>query len=212
MIDPRYFGKSLLSSRVALAAALFLAGSFGLGTAFLVPSKPVASRSSPVANETPPPAPARSPITPDTRTIADFCAENVTERRSFVVFRGGTCVVVDEPSTDPVADARKRLAACDEPDARFVPELTREGNLIISFKEPVFLNFTAEELSELASEIDHLAPALLTPKERVAAGTEWVPPTHAKFGLLARRRMLEDAASPVPVRIIRAKQRVTAKN
>jgi hypothetical protein len=43
----------------------------------------------------------------------------------------------------------------------------------------------------------------------VAAGKGWSPPKNARFGLLARRRLLEDAANPVPVRIIRAKGRVT---
>jgi hypothetical protein len=83
---------------------------------------------------------------------------------------------------------------------------------MISFKEPVFHNFTAAERASLEESLNHLTPALLTPKERVSAGDNWVPPTHARFGLLARRRMLEDAASPTVIKVIRAKGRATVKN
>jgi hypothetical protein len=44
----------------------------------------------------------------------------------------------------------------------------------------------------------------------VAAVDGWSPHQNAKVGLLARRRMLEDASQPVPVKIIRAKNRATA--
>jgi hypothetical protein len=146
------------------------------------------------------------------KDLVSFCSEHVTENRSFVIFRNGTCVVVNEPSMDPIGDARERLIACEDPEARFVPELTQEGNLMISFKEPVFHNFTAEERAGLEESLNHLTPALLTPKERVSAGDDWVPPTHARFGLLARRRMLEDAANPTAVKVIRAKGRATVQN
>ena len=37
-----------------------------------------------------------------------------------------------------------------------------------------------------------------------------MPPVNAQIGLLARRRMLEDAANAVPVKVIRAKERALA--
>ncbi|MEP4078101.1 hypothetical protein [Haloferula sp.] len=146
------------------------------------------------------------------KDLVAFCSEHVTENRSFVIFKNGTCVVINEPSIDPIGDAKDRLMACEDPEARFVPELTNEGNLMISFKEPVFHNFTAEERASIEESLSHLTPALLTPKERASAGEGWVPPSHARFGLLARRRMLEDAASPKAVKIIRARGRVTVQN
>jgi len=226
VIDPKYSQKSSLSSRFGLGVALLLAGSFGLAATFLVRSGSLSQapdRPAPTLPAMAPPivipaadAPQPSgevpnpPDKPASDGLIEFCSSHVTATRSFVVFRYGTCVVVDEPTTDPVADARERLEACEDPEARFVPELTAEGNLLISFREPVFHNFSPEERESIQPELDRLTPALLTPKERVAAGDEWMPPTHARFGLLARRRMLEDAARPVPVRVIRAKQRVTA--
>ncbi|WP_424312500.1 hypothetical protein [Haloferula sp.] len=156
---------------------------------------------------------APRPLTkPAPEELVAFCSDHVTENRSFVIFQNGTCVVVNEPSLDPISDARERLLACEDPEARFVPELTQDGDLMISFKEPVFHNFTEEQRAELELTLSHLTPALLTPKEKASAGDDWVPPSHAQFGLLARRRMLEDAADPKPVKVIRAKGRATVQN
>lgn len=219
MIDPRAAEKSSISSRLALAMALLLAGGFGLAATYLVKPTVLRAGASDGAPEVAAPVvipKAKTKPSPPAATAANdliaFCSTHVTARRSFVVFRYGTCVVVDEPSTDPVGDARARLEACDDPEARFVPELTAEGNLLVSFKEPVFHNFTPTERETIQNELNRLTPALLTPKERVSAGDDWVPPTHARFGLLARRRMLEDAARPVAVKIIRAKDRATVRN
>lgn len=225
MVDPSRSHRSSLSSRVALAAALLLAGSFGLLATFMVPPQVQAKRQ-PVPEIASPPAvlvsPARDltdvepsfrPITkPAPEELIAFCSDHVTENRSFVIFQNGTCVVVNEPSLDPIGDARERLLACEDPEARFVPELTQDGDLMISFKEPVFHNFTAAQRAELEVSLTHLTPTLLTPKEKASAGDDWVPPSHAQFGLLARRRMLEDAADPKPVKIIRAKGRATVQN
>ena len=131
-------------------------------------------------------------------------------KRTFVLFSRGTCVVVEEPCTDPLAEARKKLAACAESEAPFVPEPTSEGDLIITFKEPVFHRFTQNDLEGLLPWLDQVAPALLSPAESMAAVEGWSPHQNAKVGLLARRRMLEDASQAVPVKIIRARNRATA--
>lgn len=218
MLNPRDASKTPFSSRIAFGIALLLAGSFGLGVAILVP------------NHTPQPARAQSVSANDmkiqtslekddraeisaaapTDSLVEFCSQHVTATRTFVVFSRGTCVVVNEPSSDPLADAKRKLAACADPNTPFIPEPTAEGDLIVSFKEPVFQRFTREEIGKLAPVLEKLAPALLTPAESVAAGDDWTPPDQAKVGLLARRRMLEDASSVVPVRIIRAKSSETA--
>jgi hypothetical protein len=150
------------------------------------------------------------PPAPTTEELVEFCSRHVTAKRTFVLFRRGSCVVVDEPCEDPLAEARKKLAACAESEARFVPEPTSEGDLIITFKEPVFHRFSRRELETLGPWLDQIAPALLSPAESVAAVDGWSPHQNAKVGLLARRRMLEDASQPVPVKIIRAKNRATA--
>ena len=211
MLNPKEVSKMPWSSRLALGVALLIAGSFGVAVAVLVPRQPAAAakpnsagRSIGMAgkHET---APAAS-----TEELIKFCASHVTGQRSFVVFSRGTCVVVNEPSKDPLADARRSLAACADPNTPFIPEPTSDGDLIVSFKEPVFQRFTRSELVKLAPWLDSIAPALLSPAESVAAGKDWTPPDQAKAGLLARRRMLEDASDAVPVRIVRAKDRETA--
>lgn len=203
-----------LSSRLALGVALLLAGSFGVTVAVLVPrhqklpSVTEAIEEGVVATETP--ASTGATPAPSTEELVKFCSGHVTGHRTFVVFKRGTCVVVNEPCEDPLATARKTLAACADPNTPFIPEPTAEGDLIVSFKEPVFQRFTRGELAKLAPVLERLAPALLSPAESAAAGSDWTPPNLAKAGLLARRRMLEDASDAVAVKIIRAKNRQTA--
>jgi hypothetical protein len=216
VIDPRHAERSSQSSRMALTAALLLAGGFGLVTAFSIKPATAAKNTAavdikPVAS--PKGAEIHSELSANDFTakrLITFCSENVTASRSFVIFKNGTCVVVTEPCTDPLEEAKKRLNACNEPEARFVSEVTREGNLMISFKEPIFHNFTPEQMTELRSKLLINVPTLLTPKEKSQAKDGWMPPEQAQFGLLARRRMLDDAANPVPIRIVRAKQRALA--
>jgi hypothetical protein len=219
MLNPKDASKSPLSSRIALSIALLLAGIFGLVAAILLPAPALKKTAAPVAgtlSSGPVSAPvltrakAAEPPTASTEELVRFCSQHVTEKRTFVLFRRGTCVVVDEPSDDPLAEARRKLASCAESEAPFVPEPTREGDLIVTFKEPVFHRFTRGELSALEPWLDQIAPALLSPAESVAAVDGWSPHQHAKVGLLARRRMLEDASQAVPVKIIRAKNRATA--
>lgn len=219
MLNPREASKTPFSSRVAFGIALLLAGSFGLAVAIMVPnhSAPQAASKKVAGND----AKIRTSLASDddkpatefeasADELVKFCSQHVTAERSFVVFSRGTCVVINEPSTDPLADAKKKLSACADPSTPFIPEPTAEGDLIISFKEPVFQRFTRDEISELVPRLEKLVPALLSPAESVAAGKGWSPPDHAKVGLLARRRMLEDASSAVPVKIVRAKTRETA--
>ena len=214
MLNPKEVSKTPLSSRLALGVALLLAGSFGVTVAVLVPRHQKlpqvtgampggvgATSKSPSTGETPPPS---------TDELVKFCSGHVNGRRTFVVFKRGTCVVVNEPCEDPLATARKTLAACSDPNTPFIPEPTAEGDLIVSFKEPVFQRFTRGELARLAPVLERLAPALLSPAESAAAGSNWTPPDLAKAGLLARRRMLEDASHAVAVKVIRAKNRETA--
>jgi len=225
MLNPSAASKSPLSSRIALSVALLLAGIFGLAAAILLPAPSFKNI------PTPRPAYAANGIVPATRTqdvtvgtegqaqgppaasteaLVAFCSQHVSAKRSFVLFQRGTCVVVDEPCVDPLAEARRRLTACSSPDAPFVPEPTSEGDLIVAFQEPVFHRFTREELALLTPWVDQIAPALLSPAESVAAGADWSPHENAKVGLLARRRLQEDASQAVPVKIIRAKPLETA--
>jgi hypothetical protein len=218
MINPRNASQTPLSSRIALMTGLLLAGAFGLVATIVLPVanfKKSGSRTASIQGnrEAATPVKVESVVgitpSPSSEDLVKFCSENVTEKRSFVIFQRGSCVIIDEPCQNPMADARKKLAACAESDARFISEPTSEGDLIVTFKEPVFQRFNPEDLKRLAAWVDQSAAALLTPAEAVAAGDQWSPHPNARFGLLARRRLLEDSANPVPVRIIRAKNRAT---
>jgi hypothetical protein len=219
MLNPASASKTPLSSRVALLTALFLAGLFGLVATLVLPvanfKKSSARVASMPARTEPEPVSIAGTATttacpaPSAAELVKFCSDNVNEKRSFVLFQRGTCVVIDEPCQNPLAEAKKKLAACAaDSDVRFISEPTAEGDLIVTFKEPVFQRFSKDELARHSSWLKHATPTLLTPSESVAAGKGWSPPENARFGLLARRRLLEDAANPVPVRIIRAKNRV----
>jgi hypothetical protein len=198
-----------------------LAGIFGLGISMVQP--PTISKNT---NPPPNPAPARRDVSPEAlaaipeikdpappsaaQDLVAFCSRHVTEKRSFVVFKRGTCVVINEPCKDPMKEARRILSACKDDDARFLTEVSNDGDLIVAFKDPVFHRFSQKELSKIQPWLKHTASALLTPAESVAAGDDWTPPENARIGLLARRRMLEDAANIVPVKVIRAKERALA--
>ncbi len=227
MLNPLNASKSPLSSRIALPVALMLAGVFGLGVA-TVPTQVISQENASKATLTEvstnaPPARDESSVLvdPDQDTLAvarssedliTFCSKHITEKRSFVVFKRGTCVVITEPCEDPKTEALRVLARCKQPDAKFLTEPTAEGDMIVTFKEPLFLRFSPDEIARIQPWLKKSAAALLTPAESVQAGEGWMPPDQARFGLFARRRMLEDAADAVPVKIIRAKQRAIAAN
>lgn len=227
MLNPLNASKSPLSSRIALPVALMLAGVFGLGVA-TVPTTAILQNPAPApASAVDPEASASLPMLaslsadPSTEEVEaghspedliTFCSKHVTEKRSFVVFKRGTCAVINEPCEDPKAEALRMLTRCKQADARFLTEPTSEGDMIVTFKEPLFQRFSPDEVTRIQPWLKKSAAALLTPAESVEAGEGWTPPDQARFGLLARRRMLEDAADAVPVKIVRAKQRAIAAN
>lgn len=223
MLNPNHDSKSPLSSRVALPVALMLAGIFGLGIAMVQPvnvsktstaasdQMPQAAATSSAATAASAPKSEDQPLSNGQELVA-FCSRHVTANRSFVIFKRGTCVVVNEPCEDPVATAHLILANCKDPEARFLTETSSDGDLIVAFKEPVFQRFSKSDMTKMQPWLKESARALLTADESVSAGEGWSPPEDAGVGLLARRRMLEDAANAVPVKVIRAKERALAAN
>lgn len=213
MLNPQASSKSPISSRIALPVALMMAGIFGLAISMVQPPQvaqspapaPEPTRAEPAVAETEKESLDEGPA-PKSEDLVAFCSKHVTDKRSFVVFKRGTCVVINEPCEDPLKEAKQILARCKDPNARFVSEPTNEGDLIVTFKDPVFLRFSPAEMLKLHPWLEKSAVALLSPAESVSAGEGWVPPKDARVGLLARRRMLEDATSTVPVKIIRAKE------
>src|SRR6187402_2250773 len=102
MLNPKEASKSPLSSRIALSSGLLLAGVFGLMAAILLPApsfKKTTVQTSPysVGAESmlrmPREAGNATLPAPDTDSLVQFCSQHVTEKRTFVLFRRGTCVV-----------------------------------------------------------------------------------------------------------------------
>jgi hypothetical protein len=219
MFDPQSTSKSPLSSRIALPVALLLAAAFGLCIAIIEPNvvlkKSQAVEQAKPATEINPTAPVEAAPgiklpAPDAQGLVKFCSENVTATRSFVVFRNGTCVVVNEPSADPMKAAREILSSSYNEEAKFVTEMTAEGDMIVAFETAVFHRFSPVEMTSLHNWMKSSGINFLTQKELLAAGEGWTPPANAQMGLLARRRMLDDSLNAVPIKVIRAKDRAVA--
>lgn len=228
MVHPQATSCSPLSSRIALPTALILSALFGIGIAFVplpqggqatnreIPAK--SSTGASLADESITPAiprPSEARAKPDesgSQELVDFCAQNVTMNRSFVVFSRGTCVVIEEPCDDPLAAAREKLKKCAIPNAQFVAERVDDGDLIIAFEQPVFHRFTRSKIAMIEPWLNQSAQALLTPEESVGIQGSWQADLSAKVGLLARRWLLEDASSLKPLRIIRARQSVNGES
>ncbi len=222
MLNPKDASKSPLSSRIALPAALMLAGVFGLGISMIQPvvlAKPALAPEGPaspepalaapvLASATEAPEAGERPKAPE--DLVAFCSKHVTDKRSFVIFKRGTCVVISEPCEDPISEGLRILARCKDPNARFITEPTTDGDMIVTFKDPVFHRFAPQEMEKIHPWLLESVATLLSPAEVAEAGDGWTPPANARYGLLARRRLLEDSANAVPVKVIRAKERAIA--
>lgn len=219
MFDPQTSSNCPRSSRIAMPMALVLAGLFGLCVAIvdpwvvfkknqttgqLLPHEAIQGSEKKAAG-----AEVQLPA-PDAQELVKFCSENVTATRSFVVFRNGTCVVVNEPCEDPIKVAEETLSKTYDQEAKFVTEMSAEGDMIVAFERPVFHRYSQSEFTSLYGWMKREGLNFLTQKEINGAGQGWTPPANAQMGLLARRRMLDDSLNPVPIKVIRAKERAVA--
>ena len=144
MLNPSNDSRSPLSSRIALPVALLLAGVFGLAVAWVQPSftlskkgaAPIAHRVSENPGTTSNQPSGTMPATGGEDLIA-FCSRHVTATRSFVVFKHGTCVVINEPCDEPMTKAKEVLARCTDPSAAFLTEPTTDGDARIAWEVTV---------------------------------------------------------------------------
>ena len=139
----------------------------------------------------------------DSRLI-EFCSTNVKDNRTFVLFRYGTCVVVENEKNPDEAKAQaiEILKETATPDARFVCTQVENHNLIVSYTKPVFHLRFNEDMEIHRQEIETDFRRFLTEKEQTDISEHWEPPFHAKVGLRSRARLLKDAADPVVSRVI----------
>lgn len=199
------------SSRVAGAIAVVLAASVGLAVALLVPEKRPLESATPIEAATIRIDDGHQMPVNDPRGLVDFYSRHLTSQRSFVIFRNGSVVLIAEPCEDPLGKAREILDRCAEPDARFLTERTGEGDLIVTFREAV-LHWTPQaEVEPLQKWASKNLGSLLSDSERASVKPDWMPPADARLGLIARKRMLEDAKESKIVKVIRSKQSVAGE-
>lgn len=143
------------------------------------------------------------PVTDAQRRI-EFCAQHVTAERSFVVFRNGTCVIINEPNDDPIGTALALLRKTSAPDARFITRPIEADSYMVTYNEPIFHCLFADEVAQLAPVVDKSLDSFLTESERLAQPAGWEPPFDAKLGLVARTFLNTDARDQQVAKVIRA--------
>lgn len=215
MISMKSLKKSCRVSSPEGVAALFVCGLIGLSMVVLVPENEIPESGQSAAESGGVNDAGSFPSDPrmvsgdtglervDIKRVIDFCITHTTASRSFVVFRNGTCVLVKEPCEDPVKAALGILKGIAGTDARFLSEQTAEGDLVVTFKGSVFHWIPGEDIASLDKWYLANSASLLSEQERGAAAPGWVPAPNARLGLIARKRLLEDAASKEIVKILR---------
>lgn len=134
----------------------------------------------------------------------DFCSRHVTVDRSFVVFANGTCVIVNEPSTDPIEAALETLNKCGGEEARFITRKIESESYMVTYSEPVFHCLFPDEVAQLAPVVEASFSSFLAPAERLVQPDDWEPPFDAKLGLLARTFLNADVRVGEVAKVIRA--------
>lgn len=134
-----------------------------------------------------------------------FCAQHVTPERSFVVFENGTCVIVNEPSEDPISEAKETLKKTSSPEARFITRQIENGHLMVTYREPVFHCLFAPEIEDLTPLITGNFAQYLSSGEKNSMPADWTPPADAKLGLYSRKLLNLDAAQMSVAKVVRSR-------
>lgn len=136
----------------------------------------------------------------------DFCAGEVKLDRSFVVFGNGTCVLIREPSDDPLSEALEILKEAAKPGALFATAVGTDGSVMVTYREKLFQRFSGEDLESLRSSLESDVSGLMTPAEIAARNGDVEIPEATKIGLLGRSCLMKDAEEKQPVRIVRERR------
>lgn len=142
------------------------------------------------------------------RTIA-FCADEVRLDRTLVIFSHGTCVLVHEPSENPLVEACAVLAAAAKPGAVFATATGADGAVMVTYRERVFQRFGKEDTGVVLTSLGDRYPELMTDGERAARDTAQLMPDAVKLGFVGRWCLLQDAAEKKPLRIVRERRNHT---
>ncbi len=143
------------------------------------------------------------------RTIA-FCADEVRLDRTLVIFSHGTCVLVHEPSENPLVEACAVLAAAAKPGAVFATATGADGAVMVTYRERVFQRFGKEDTAVVLTSLGDRYSELMTEGERSARNPSQLVPDSVKLGFVGRWCLLQDAAEKKPLRIVRERRNHTA--
>jgi hypothetical protein len=194
-------------NQIAMRLAAGLAAVFALMAILLhqelLPWSPKHPESRPITATAPP---TQSPLTfaaLDRRIT--FCAQHVTPERCFVVFQNGTCVIIEEPAPDPIAEAKEILSKTSGPEARFLTRRIEEGHLMVTYREPVFHCLFRDEITLLAPDLGDQFKSHLSPSERKSMPPGWNPPADAQLGLLTRTSLNKDASALQIAKVVRSR-------
>jgi hypothetical protein len=151
-----------------------------------------------------PPKPKWKPTVPVDipRTVETFA--NYTDRkRTFAVFKNGTCVLLPEGWKDAEKEAKEILDKVYHYHADFNSQAMDGGNFMISYSQPAYSVVFKDEVAAHREYIDqnHLngvvrAEVLLNAKGEANKFDE-----RGKIGLFGRARMFLDAQSPTVVQV-----------
>jgi hypothetical protein len=152
-----------------------------------------------------PPRPRWQPLVPvDIQRTARTMAVYLDDKRSFVIFEHGTCVVVSE-SDQPVEEAAEILERILHAHPDMNTAEMRDRNWTVQYAQPAMSIVFSDEIEEHWDYIEENHLDGLT-RDEVLIG-----PTgernrfdrEGKIGLFGRARMFLDASSPVAVGVWR---------
>jgi hypothetical protein len=151
-----------------------------------------------------PPKPKWKPNVPVNlqKTIETF-AYYSDKKKSFAVFKNGTCVVISDSAVDQEKLAKEILNKVYNYHPDFNPQTMDDGNYMISYSQPAYSVVFKEEFEKNRDYIEqnHLdglvrAEVLLNSNHEANKFDDI-----GKIGLFARARMFLDAQDPVVVEI-----------
>jgi hypothetical protein len=157
-----------------------------------------------------PPKPKWKPNVPvDINVVADRAAYYTDHKKTIVIFRNGTCVVLPAESSQPKQEAVAVLNAVFNYHPDFNPQKMDDGNFAITFSKPnCFAVVTNAEFEKNKDYIvkNHLDGVV---KDEVLLNAKKEPNVfddRGMIGLFGRARMFLDAQDPVVVKIIEAEK------
>jgi hypothetical protein len=156
-----------------------------------------------------PPKPKWKPNVPvDLSVVANRASYYTDGKKTLVIFRFGTCVVLPAETEKPEEEARKVLDSVYNYHPDFNPQSMDDGNFAVSYSQPnCFSVITKDEFEKNREYIrtNHLDGLV---RDEVLLNAEKKPNVfddRGMIGLFGRARMFLDAQQPEIVNVIKPK-------